>query len=59
MKAGETVVLRETEEHVVVLAVVDAAGSLLVQPREGAPFQVAPDDVEPLWARHAGCACCR
>lgn len=59
MEAGDEVILRATEERVRVLAVLDVAGTLLLQPPEGEPFQAARDDVEWPWARHAGCACCR
>lgn len=59
MEAGDEVILRATEERVRVLAVLDAAGTLLLQPAEGDAFQAMPDEVEWPWARHAGCACCR
>lgn len=56
---GDEIVLRISEERVRVVAVVDAAGTLLVSlPGSDAPFQVAADEWETLWARHAGCGCC-
>lgn len=51
-------VLRATGEHVRVVAVVDAAGTLLVALEGEEPFQVCADEVETPWARHASCACC-
>lgn len=58
MEPGDEVVLRATEERVRIVAVLDAAGTLLLQPAEGEPFQAQRDEVEPPWAKHAGCACC-
>ena len=58
MDPGDELVLRATEERVRVVAVLDAAGTLLVQPADGEPFEVARDDVERPWAKHQGCACC-
>lgn len=55
-EAGDELVLRATEERVRVVAVLDSAGTLLVRAGEES-FQVAPDEVEPSWARHAGCGC--
>lgn len=57
MEVGDALRLRATEEHVRLVAVLDASGTLLVA-TETEEFQVAPDEVEPLWARHASCACC-
>ena len=58
MEPGDEVVLRATEERVRIVAILDAAGTLLLQPSEGDPFQAERDEVEPTWAKHAGCACC-
>lgn len=57
MRPGDEVVIRATGERALVVAVVDAAGTLLVRTHDE-EFQAAPDDVEWPWARHAGCACC-
>ena len=57
MQPGESAILRESNEPVLVLAVLDAAGTLLV--RCGAEeFQVARADVMSQRERHAGCGCC-
>lgn len=57
MRPGEPAILRESNEPVLVLAVLDAAGTLLV--RCGAEeFQVARGDVMSLRERHADCGCC-
>lgn len=58
MEPGDELILRATEERVRVVAVLDAAGTLLLQPREGDPFEAQRDDVERPWAKHAGCGCC-
>lgn len=58
MEPGDTVVVRATEEHARVIAVLDAAGTLLIQVEGSEPFQAQRDEVEPPWARHAGCSCC-
>lgn len=57
MQPGDEVIVRATEEHGRIVAVLDAAGTLLVRVGEE-EFQAARDDVEHPWARHAGCACC-
>lgn len=54
---GDEMVLRATEERVRVVAVLDAAGTLLVR-AEDAEFQAARDELEWPWSKHAGCACC-
>ena len=56
---GDEVVLRASEEHARVLAVLDAAGTLLVAVEGDAPFQVGADEWEAPWAKHASCACCQ
>ncbi|HWH09191.1 MAG TPA: hypothetical protein VNX21_08325 [Candidatus Thermoplasmatota archaeon] len=57
MQAGDPAVLRASNEPVVVLAVLDAAGTLLV--RCGAEeFQVPRDDVMTPLERLADCGCC-
>lgn len=58
MQPGAEVVLRASEERARVVAVVDAAGTLLVAIDGEAPFQVGADEWETTWARHAGCGCC-
>lgn len=59
---GDDLILRATEERVRVLAVLDAAGTLLVQAHADgdadAPFQVSRDEVMTLRERHGGCGCC-
>lgn len=55
---GDEVVLRASEERVRVVAVLDAAGTLLVAAGDEAPFQAAPGEWEAPWAKHASCACC-
>lgn len=55
---GDEVVLRASDERARVLAVLDAAGTLLVAIEEEPPFQVAADEWERPWARHASCGCC-
>lgn len=55
---GDEVVLRPSEERARVVAVLDAAGTLLVALDGGAPFQVAREEWETPWARHASCGCC-
>lgn len=58
MQPGDEVVVRATGERALVVAIVDAAGTLLVKVAEEEPFQAERDDVEWPWAKHAGCACC-
>lgn len=58
MDAGDEVVVRATGERAVVVAVVDAAGTLLLQVAGEEPFQVERDDVEWPWSKHRSCACC-
>lgn len=55
---GDTLFLRESGEPVCVLAVVDAAGTLLVALEGEEPFQVARDEVESALDRQRGCGCC-
>lgn len=55
---GEIVYLRESGEPARVLAVLDAAGTLLVRVEGEEPFQVARDEIETVRERHGGCACC-
>lgn len=63
-QVGDELVLRATEERVRVLAVLDAAGTLLVETEaeeEGSgaeAFQVARDEVMTPAERHRGCGCC-
>ena len=55
---GDTLYLRESGEPVRVVAVLDAAGTLLVAVDGEEPFQVGADDVEGALERHRGCGCC-
>jgi len=57
VEPGDELVIRATGERAVLVAVVDAAGTLLLRVGEE-EFLAERDDVEPPWARHAGCACC-
>lgn len=57
MQPGDEVVIRATEERARVVAVLDAAGTLLLNV-EGSEFQAARDEVEFPWEKHASCACC-
>lgn len=57
MKPGDTVVLRASEEHVRIVAVLDASGTLLVR-AEDAEFQASRDEVSWPWEKHASCMCC-
>jgi hypothetical protein len=56
MRPGDTAYLRASEEPVEVLAIVDAAGTLLVRASDG-EFQVARAEVMSAHERH-GCGCC-
>lgn len=56
--AGDELFLRESGEPVRVLAVLDAAGTLLVQVDGEEPFQVGGDEVQTAYDKHRGCACC-
>lgn len=58
MEPGATMVLRESGEPVKVLAVLDAAGTLLVALPGEEPFQVSADEVATPWEKHEGCGCC-
>lgn len=58
METGDVVVVRATGEHATVVAVLDAAGTLLLRVPDEEPFEAARDDVEWPWSKHAGCACC-
>lgn len=57
MQPGDDVVFRVTGEHVRVIAVLDAAGTLLVANDE-VEFQAARDELEWPWEKNAGCGCC-
>lgn len=57
-RTGETVFLRGSGEPARVVAVLDAAGTLLVAVEGEEPFQVGPDEVETAFERHSGCGCC-
>lgn len=58
MEPGDELVMRITNERVLFVARLDSAGTLLVVPPGGEPFQVAADEVMTLAERHAGCGCC-
>lgn len=58
MRPGDELILRASEERVRVIAVLDAAGTLLVAVEGEAPFQVARDDVMTPAERHRACGCC-
>lgn len=55
MRAGDEVRLRETGEPLVVVALVDAGGTLLVRDLAGGAFQVARDEVDTAHDRHGAC----
>jgi hypothetical protein len=55
---GDTLYLRESGEPVRVVAVLDAAGTLLVAVEGEEPFQVSRDEVESAFERRQGCGCC-
>jgi hypothetical protein len=56
MRVGEQAWLRESDEPVVVVAVLDAAGTLLVRAPEG-EFQAARDELMSAREKHS-CGCC-
>jgi hypothetical protein len=73
VRPGDALVHRITNEPLTVLAIVDAAGTLLVCVRresggqvasgrdgdiDGASFQVHADEVARPEERHEGCGCC-
>ncbi|MFA5862014.1 MAG: hypothetical protein WDA16_10010 [Candidatus Thermoplasmatota archaeon] len=58
MRPGDIVRLRESNEPVEVIAIVDAAGTLLVAAQGEEPFQVTRDDVATVAEQHGGCGCC-
>ena len=58
MRVGEQAWLRGSEEPVLVLARVDASGTLLVRSAaDGEEFQVPRDDVMSAREKHS-CGCC-
>lgn len=57
MRAGEAVILRESNEPALVLAVLDASGRLLIRVGDE-EFEAARDEVMRPHERHAGCGCC-
>lgn len=57
MRAGDAAILRESNEPVLVLAVLDAAGTLLVRCGDE-EFQVTRADVMTPLERVADCGCC-
>ena len=56
--AGDTLFLRQSGEPVRVLAVLDAAGTLLVAVEGEEPFQVGADEVHTALDKARGCGCC-
>lgn len=57
VRPGDLLILRESNEPVTVLAIVDAAGTLIVRGSDS-EFQVARDDVLRPHERHACCEGC-
>lgn len=57
MLPGEAVVLRESNEPALVLAVLDAAGRILVRVADE-EFEVHRDELMLPEERHASCGCC-
>lgn len=59
MKFGDELILRETNERVVLLGIInDEAGILLVATPGEEPYEVHEDDIMTLGERHSGCGCC-
>lgn len=54
---GDELILRATEERVLLLGRLDMAGTLLVGKPGEEPFQVHEDEVMTLRERHS-CSCC-
>lgn len=57
MQAGDVAVIRASNEPVLVLATLDASGTLLVRCGEE-EFAVQGEDLVTLVERAAGCGCC-
>lgn len=57
MRAGDAAVIRESNEPALVLAVLDAAGRLLVRVADE-EFEVHRDELMRPEERHASCGCC-
>ena len=57
MQPGDELVVRESNERVRLVAVLDSAGTLLIEDAAGATWSLPPDEVMTLHERH-GCACC-
>lgn len=57
-KPGDVLTLRETNEPVEIVAVLDAAGTLLVRAAGEEPFQVERAQLESPREKHGGCGCC-
>jgi hypothetical protein len=56
VRAGDVAYLRASDEPVEIVAVLDAAGTLLVRAADG-EFQAARDDVMSAREKHS-CGCC-
>lgn len=57
MRPGETVVIRESNEPAEVVAILDAAGTLLLRVGDET-FESAPESCMSLREKHADCGCC-
>lgn len=55
---GDELIVRETNERVVLLGRIDMGGTLLVGKPGEDPWQIHEDDIVTLKERH-GCACCQ
>ena len=58
MRFGDELVIRESNERVILLGVLDLAGTLLVGRPGEDPFQVQESEVMTLREVHGGCGCC-
>lgn len=57
MQFGDELVVRATNERVILLGRLDMSGNILVGKPDEDPFQLHEDEVMELNERH-GCACC-
>ncbi len=57
MRFGDELIVRATNERVVLLGVLDQSGTLLVGRPEEEPFTLQEEEVQTLNDRH-GCGCC-
>lgn len=58
VKFGDELVIRATNERVILLGVLDMSGTLLVGKPESEPFQVTEEEVLSLNEKYSGCGCC-